>query len=49
VVNTIEDPKPKPQPYMVEGIRGGKRTNEEVKDAKPAGTDAKSGGQDERH
>jgi pilus assembly protein CpaB len=41
-----EDPKPKP--YVVEGIRGGKRTNEEVKDAKTVGTDARSGGPAEK-
>jgi pilus assembly protein CpaB len=38
---------PKPQPYMVEGIRGGKRTNEEVKDPK-IGSDQKSDSEEKR-
>jgi pilus assembly protein CpaB len=45
---TAKTEDPKPQPYMVEGIRGGKRTNEEVKDAKTAGADVKSGGLSEK-
>jgi pilus assembly protein CpaB len=46
VAERAEEP-PKPQPYMVEGIRGGKRTSEEVKDAK-TGSDQKSDSEDKR-
>lgn len=42
-VTEKKDEKAKPEPYMVEAIRGQKRTSEEVKDAKP---EQKSGSED---